>query len=100
MHSREGIMRDEPATPRLSGGLSGAGNLREATLEASRAIHWFARLTALATLCLLIAGALVVGHDAGLAVPDWPLSFGTWMPPMTDAVFSLAAVVVGMEESG
>lgn len=52
-----------------------------------RAVHWLARLTALATLCLLIAGALVVGHDAGLAVPDWPLSFGTWMPPMEGGVF-------------
>lgn len=76
-------MRADPATP----GLSGAGNLREAPPGVSRAIHWFARLTALATLCLLIFGALVVGHDAGLAVPDWPLSFGMWMPPMEGGVF-------------
>ena len=39
------------------------------------------------TLLLLVAGALVVGKEAGLAVPDWPLSFGTWMPPMKGGVF-------------
>ena len=46
-----------------------------------------ATLTAAATFFLIIVGALVVGHDAGLAVPDWPLSFGTWMPPMVGGVF-------------
>jgi cytochrome c oxidase assembly protein subunit 15 len=90
-------MQAEPATP----GLSGAENRSEAPAGASRAIYWFARLTALATLCLLIAGALVVGHDAGLAVPDWPLSFGTWMPPMDGGVFyehghRMIAAVVGL----
>jgi cytochrome c oxidase assembly protein subunit 15 len=29
-----------------------------------------------ATLCLLFAGALVTSHGAGLAVPDWPTTFG------------------------
>lgn len=53
----------------------------------SRALRWLAGLTAAATFFLLIAGALVVGYDAGLAVPDWPLSFGTWMPPMEGGVF-------------
>ncbi|MEE9235964.1 MAG: COX15/CtaA family protein [Candidatus Acidoferrales bacterium] len=45
-------------------------------------VHRFALLTAGATFLLLIAGALVTSNDAGLAVPDWPLSYGTWMPPM------------------
>lgn len=45
-------------------------------------LHRFALLTAAATFLLLIAGALVTSNDAGLAVPDWPLSYGTWMPPM------------------
>lgn len=31
-----------------------------------------------ATLVLLIAGGLVTSMDAGLAVPDWPRSFGRW----------------------
>jgi cytochrome c oxidase assembly protein subunit 15 len=34
-------------------------------------------LTAGATFCLLIAGALVTSNDAGLSVPDWPTSFGS-----------------------
>ena len=97
MHSDEGIMQAEAATP----GLSGAENLREAPPGTSGAIHWFAWLTALATLCLLIAGGLVVGHDAGLSVPDWPLSFGTWMPPMKGGVFyehghRMIAAMVGL----
>jgi len=53
----------------------------------SPALHRFALLTAGTTFLLIIAGALVVGFDAGLAVPDWPLSFGTWMPPMVGGVF-------------
>lgn len=47
-----------------------------------RGLHRFAVCTAGATFLLLIAGALVTSNDAGLAVPDWPLSYGTWMPPM------------------
>jgi heme a synthase len=39
--------------------------------------HRFAMFTAGATLCLLIAGALVTSNDAGLSVPDWPTSFGS-----------------------
>ncbi|MBI3895062.1 MAG: COX15/CtaA family protein [Acidobacteria bacterium] len=50
-------------------------------------LHAFAVLTAAATFLLIIAGALVVGHEAGLAVPDWPLSYGTWMPPMEGGIF-------------
>lgn len=55
--------------------------------SSSRALHWFVLLTAGMTFLLIIAGGLVVGFDAGLAVPDWPLSFGTWMPPMVGGVF-------------
>ncbi|MGH9576579.1 MAG: COX15/CtaA family protein [Terriglobales bacterium] len=46
------------------------------------ALHRFAVFTAGATVLLLAAGALVTSNDAALAVPDWPLSYGTWMPPM------------------
>jgi hypothetical protein len=35
----------------------------------------------------LIAGALVTSNDAGLAVPDWPLSFGSLTPPMVGGIF-------------
>ncbi|MBI4464191.1 MAG: COX15/CtaA family protein [Acidobacteria bacterium] len=50
-------------------------------------VYPFAVLTAAATFLLIIAGALVVGNEAGLAVPDWPLSYGTWMPPMEGGIF-------------
>lgn len=40
-----------------------------------------ARATVLATFGLIVAGGLVTSRDAGLAVPDWPLSFGTLNPP-------------------
>jgi len=36
----------------------------------------FARVAMAATFLLLIAGGLVTGHEAGLAVPDWPNSYG------------------------
>ncbi|HXP62231.1 MAG TPA: COX15/CtaA family protein [Dongiaceae bacterium] len=36
----------------------------------------FASLTALATLGLLAAGGLVTSHGAGMAVPDWPNTYG------------------------
>jgi len=49
--------------------------------EAPRPVTWFARATVVATFVLIIAGGLVTSRDAGLAVPDWPLSFGTLNPP-------------------
>jgi cytochrome c oxidase assembly protein subunit 15 len=52
-----------------------------------RGLHGFAVFTAGCTFVLIIAGALVTGNDAGLAVPDWPLSFGSLMPPMIGGIF-------------
>lgn len=51
---------------------------------------WVFRITALtclSTVFLLAAGALVTGTGSGLAVPDWPLSFGQFFPPMEGGVF-------------
>ncbi|MBI4376416.1 MAG: COX15/CtaA family protein [Elusimicrobia bacterium] len=45
-----------------------------------------ARLTASAAFVLLIAGGLVTSTRSGLAVPDWPLSFGQLFPPMLGGV--------------
>ena len=45
-------------------------------------------MLASATFVLLVAGALVTSNDAGLAVPDWPTSFGSIyrIPPMVGGV--------------
>src|SRR5437870_13683598 len=39
-------------------------------------LHRLALLTALATLVLLGIGGLVTSHGVGLAVPDWPNTYG------------------------
>jgi cytochrome c oxidase assembly protein subunit 15 len=39
-------------------------------------LHRFAVFTALATLALIGIGGLVTSHEAGMAVPDWPTSYG------------------------
>ena len=45
-----------------------------------RGLHRFALLVACATFFLIIAGALVTSHDAGLATADWPLTEGRFLP--------------------
>ena len=49
-------------------------------------LHKFSKFTAIATFFLLCAGALVTSTGSGLAVPDWPLSFGKFFPPMIGGV--------------
>ena len=48
----------------------------------------FAVFTASVTLLLIVAGALVTSNDAGLSVPDWPTTFGSFykMPHMVGGV--------------
>lgn len=53
----------------------------------NRALHWFAVFTAFCTFLLIIAGGLVTSTGSGLAVPDWPLSYGQLMPPMVGGIF-------------
>lgn len=53
----------------------------------NKGLHRFTVFVTGATLFLIVAGALVTSHDAGLAVPDWPLSFGKLMPKMVGNVF-------------
>jgi len=69
--------------------------------EYERLRHRFIQATAVCTFVLLIAGGLVTSNDAGLAVPDWPLSYGTWMPPMVGNIVyehghRLVAAFVGL----
>src|SRR5262245_6568203 len=42
----------------------------------NRWLHRFAAFTAAATLFLIWVGGLVTSHGAGMAVPDWPTTFG------------------------
>lgn len=49
-------------------------------------VHKFSAMTMGATLLLLIAGGLVTSTGSGLAVPDWPLSYGTLFPPMVGGI--------------
>ncbi len=50
------------------------------------ALHRFAVLTCVMAFLLVIAGGLVTSTGSGLSVPDWPLSFGSLMPPMVGGV--------------
>ena len=50
-------------------------------------LHRYAVLLAVCTLFLILAGASVTSNEAGLSVPDWPLSYGEVMPPMEGKVF-------------
>jgi cytochrome c oxidase assembly protein subunit 15 len=50
------------------------------------AVHKFALFVVAWAILLLTAGALVTSEDAALAVPDWPLSFGTLNPPMVGGI--------------
>lgn len=61
----------------------------------------FSKLTCFATLALIFIGGMVTSTGSGLAVPDWPLSYGTLFPPMIGGVFyehghRMAAATVGM----
>lgn len=53
----------------------------------NRGLNRFAIFVACATFFLIIAGALVTSHDAGLATPDWPLSNGQVFPKMVGNLF-------------
>src|SRR5436189_4136749 len=63
------VARSDPMSPRSGSGL-----------------HRLAVATAGATLVLLFLGGLVTSTGSGLAVPDWPLSFGQVFPRMTGGV--------------
>jgi cytochrome c oxidase assembly protein subunit 15 len=67
----------------------------------SKGLNRFAIVVACATFFLIIAGALVTSHDAGLATSDWPLSNGQFFPKMVGNLFwehghRLVAATVGL----
>ena len=64
-------------------------------------LHRYTVLWSFCTLFLVVAGGLVTSNDAGLSVPDWPLSYGKLMPPMEGNVFyehghRMVATTVGL----
>jgi cytochrome c oxidase assembly protein subunit 15 len=66
-----------------------------------RGLHRWSILLAFCTLLLVVAGGLVTSRDAGLSVPDWPLSYGKLMPPMEGGILyehghRMIATTVGM----
>ncbi|HZP45774.1 MAG TPA: COX15/CtaA family protein [Candidatus Binataceae bacterium] len=52
----------------------------------SSALHRFAVICAVATLCLIFVGGLVTSTGSALAVPDWPLAFGKLIPKLQGGV--------------
>lgn len=62
----------------------------------------FSKLTCFAIIFLIFAGAMVNSTGSGLAVPDWPTSYGNWIfVPMVGGVFyehghRLIAQVIGI----
>jgi cytochrome c oxidase assembly protein subunit 15 len=49
-------------------------------------LHRWSVLLACCTLFLVVAGGVVTSRDAGLSVPDWPLSYGKLMPTMEGGI--------------
>src|SRR5512143_3869346 len=57
------------------------------SVATSRLLRAYTLGVAVGTFFLLIAGALVTSNDAGLSVPDWPTSYGSFqMPRMVGGV--------------
>jgi heme a synthase len=64
-------------------------------------VHKFALFVVAWAVLLLCAGALVTSEDAALAVPDWPLSYGSITPPMVGGIayehsHRVIAVILGL----
>src|SRR5438067_4817813 len=50
-------------------------------------LRGFTKFVAASTVFLIFAGAMVTSTGSGLAVPDWPLSYGKFFPPMVGGIF-------------
>lgn len=61
----------------------------------NKGVYRFALLVAAATFFLIIAGALVTSHDAGLATADWPLTEGRFLPKIEFLGISTGVDMVG-----
>lgn len=57
------------------------------TSKYNKLLNYFTLFLATCTFFLIVAGGLVTSTDSGLSVPDWPLSYGKFMPPMVGGIF-------------
>src|SRR5687768_9914684 len=74
---------------------SAIANKSDRQLTMSPGLHRFALLVAAATFCLIVAGALVTSHDAGLATADWPLTEGQFLPKVESLGITTGVNMVG-----
>lgn len=78
-----------------------ANEIKTQTDNHSPWLHRYASLLAACTCFLIFAGGAVTTTGSGLAVPDWPLSYGKLMPPMVGGIFyehghRMVATLVGL----
>jgi heme a synthase len=59
--------------------ISSAIPTRPFSAETPKWLRRFTKLVAFSTLFLIFAGAMVTSTDSGLAVPDWPNTYGEFM---------------------
>ena len=86
IRSPDSLPRTTDNGPRTNGHANYRGRVTTMT-ENHPWLHRYATFVAVCTFLLIIAGALVTGNDAGLSVPDWPTSFGTFrMPRMVGGI--------------
>jgi cytochrome c oxidase assembly protein subunit 15 len=52
----------------------------------NKALNRFCIGMSILTGGLLTAGALVTSNDAGLSIPDWPLAYGSMVPPFVGGI--------------
>src|ERR1041384_3230596 len=58
-----------------------------APMAGNRLLDYFDLGLSCLTVLLLCAGALVTSTGSSLSVPDWPLSYGQFFPPMVGGIF-------------
>jgi heme a synthase len=56
------------------------------TDSSSLGLHRYAVVCASATFLLIFVGGLVTSTGSALAVPDWPLAFGRFIPPLIGGI--------------
>src|SRR6266849_1200960 len=91
-HARANFRRHQSGSPEVAGGATESSVMfetpRPRNLETPQPwLRRFTKLVAASTLFLIFAGAMVTSTGSGLAVPDWPLSYGQLMPPMVGGIF-------------